>query len=130
MTPYTPPRRFFADAAHHAAFLSYLDGVDRMRAGSACLDVHGKRQFAAHALVSLENARFYLQQSSIWKGLFSFGANVGRPEYGPQVVLGNISVCELRAADVLRCCAPLDPVGRDLPFALVVNREGASCLKS
>lgn len=122
MKLFVPPRRLFVDGAHHAAFLAYLDGVDRLRAGAVCPEPEGKRQFAAHALVSLGNAKYYLSQSDCWDLDFSVHPPP-RAEYGLAVMMSNIGVAEVRASEVLRL-VPSPPVGRDLPFALVL-REAA-----
>lgn len=113
MIPFSPPRRFFVDGAHYAAWLSMLDGIDRINASLACPDARGKVQFAEAATDSFSNAREYLKRSSIWRF-------APRPDYDDDVILKRVGQGELHA-EMIRKSLPLPPLCREVDFALTLQ---------
>jgi len=111
--PFSPPRRFFVDSAHYAAWLSMLDGSDRLRAALACTDSRGKVQFAEASLESFENARWYLKQSGIWRV-------APRPDYDNDVILKRVGQGEIHA-EMIRKSLPLPPLCREIDLVLTLQ---------
>lgn len=80
--PLIPPRRLFADAAHYAAMLSYLDGVDRLRAAVTSKEAEQQGWYAAWGLRAFEKAHAYLAESNAGR----VRGQTFRPEFAPETI--------------------------------------------
>jgi len=80
--PAMPPRRLFHDAAHYGAMLSFLDGVDRLRAALMSEDQEQRGWYAAWAVRSFDNVYNCLARSEAGR----LRGQTSRPCFHPDAI--------------------------------------------